>query len=91
MPVQMLLEATAVITKNTEDQYVLKLTIIRERHSYAPPETHYASSYNLYDKTTGQLSEGIDHGQSVTWTRLTNDSHLGAKMVGKIQKRIARR
>ena len=83
-------KATAVITPTPDGLYSLKLTIIRERHSYAPPETHYASSYNLYEHNTGQLQKGINTDDSVTWTRLTNDTHLEARMLNDIQKRVTR-
>ena len=83
-------KATAIITTNPDGLYALKLTIIRERHSYAPPETRYASSYNLYDRQAGQLEPDSDYAESTTWTRLANDTHLEARMVGEIQKHVVR-
>lgn len=84
-------KAIAVITKNEEGQYDLKLTILRERQAYAPPDVVYTTAYDLYQARTGpQPNTGIRYDESLTWTRLANDTYLEAKMLGDIQKRMNR-
>jgi len=83
-------KAIATITRNGEGTYDLKLSIVRERQAYAPPDVVYTTAYNLYQARTGPTGEGVQHGETMTWTRLANDTYLEAKMMGQIQKRAAK-
>jgi hypothetical protein len=87
-------KATAAITQDSQGQHVVALTIIRERQSYAPPDVLYTTAYDLYEARTGETSTGAGGGvrydESMTWTRLANDTYLEAKMLGEIQKRVGK-
>ena len=82
-------KAIAVITKNEQGQYDLKLTILRERQAYAPPDAVYTTAYDLYDARSWG-NQGIRYDESMTWTRQANDVYLEAKMLSDIQKRAAK-
>jgi hypothetical protein len=83
-------KAVAVISKDEQGQYTVKLTITRERQAYAPPDVVYTNAYDLYQARTTPVTEGVRYDDSLTWTKLANDSYLEAKMLGDIQKRVAK-
>jgi hypothetical protein len=83
-------KAVAVITKNSQGDYDLKLTVLRERQAYAPPNVVYSTAYDLYEARTGPAPQGLPYDETMTWTRLANDTYLEAKMVAQIKARAAK-